>query len=364
MMARDLRKFLSVSGGRTNTPEQMQESPANGPPQTPLKQRVPASQVQLALLRRAAELKPDSAEGWFRLAYALFDHGELNEFARVFQCAFRLQPTMLPPAPANWPVAGGTRAAEKLRACAQALIDRGVTYAPVLAALAIGEAVLGQGAAAGRLMNYDTFLRCLPAVVPREFAGGDFLRTLAAEIRTDLKYHDPEEGGVMRKSWRNDHIFASGLPASHALGNEIHRRVGQYIAELPSGTDHPFLLARPDDYVIDGWALITSGAGHLVPHIHLRAWLSGVYYVRRPESPRAPEDHGGSLRLAAPDNLGLSQSDGWPERLIEPTPGTLVLMPGYFFHSTIPTHVDEERICVAFNVYPREFAHMAKAAMA
>ncbi len=326
--------------------------------------RASQKEVQLGLLRRAAELKPDSAETWFRLAYTLFDHGELDEFARVFQRAFRLQPAMMPPAPANWPVSGGTRAAEKLRACAQTLIDRGVTYAPVLAALSIGEAVLGHAAAAGRMMDYDTFLRCLPAVVPEEFADGDFFGTLTAEIRTDLKYHDPQEGGVMRKSWRNDHILSSGLPASRALGKEIHRRVEQYIEALPTGTNHPFLLARPDDYAIDGWALITSGTGHLVPHIHLRAWLSGVYYVRRPESARSPEDHGGSLRLAAPDNLGIPQPGGWPERMIEPAPGTLVLMPGYFFHSTIPTHVDEERICVAFNVYPCEFAHMAKAAMA
>ncbi|NBV20908.1 MAG: hypothetical protein EBS05_02780 [Proteobacteria bacterium] len=294
----------------------------------------------------------------------MFDLGEHDEYARLFQRAFRLQPAMMHPSPTDWPVSDGTRAAENLCARAQALVDRGVAYSPVLAALAIGEAVLGNRVAVRRLMDYDRFLRCLTVPVPGDFSGEDFHAELEAEIRMDLKYHDPQEGGVMRKSWRNDHILASGQPASCALGKEIHRRVEQYIAALPSGTDHPFVVARPHDYVIDGWALITSGPGHLIPHIHLRAWLSGVYYVRRPEPVRTSGDSGGALRLAAPDNLGIPQPGGWPVQMIEPAPGTLVLMPGYFFHSTIPTHVDEERICVAFNVYPREFAHMAKVILA
>jgi hypothetical protein len=31
-------------------------------------------------------------------------------------------------------------------------------------------------------------------------------------------------------------------------------------------------------------------------------------------------------------------------------------MPGYFFHDTTPMGVDEERICVAFDVVPVELA--------
>jgi hypothetical protein len=45
-------------------------------------------------------------------------------------------------------------------------------------------------------------------------------------------------------------------------------------------------------------------------------------------------------------------ADGWGERWVEPKPGTLVLMPGYFFHGTSPMRVDENRVCVAFDVVP------------
>ncbi len=37
-----------------------------------------------------------------------------------------------------------------------------------------------------------------------------------------------------------------------------------------------------------------------------------------------------------------------------PLPGRLVLMPGYFYHGTQPTLSEEARVCVAFNVVPKE----------
>ena len=65
----------------------------------------------------------------------------------------------------------------------------------------------------------------------------------------------------------------------------------------------------------------------------------------------------GWLEVGAPEELyGVSTADGWEARTIEPEPGRLVLMPGYFFHATHPMGVDEERICIAFDVMPVELA--------
>jgi hypothetical protein len=38
---------------------------------------------------------------------------------------------------------------------------------------------------------------------------------------------------------------------------------------------------------------------------------------------------------------------------VQPTPGTLVLFPSYFWHGTIPFNTTDERITVAFDVVPR-----------
>jgi hypothetical protein len=42
--------------------------------------------------------------------------------------------------------------------------------------------------------------------------------------------------------------------------------------------------------------------------------------------------------------------------MVAPEPGTLVLMPGYFYHETRPMGIDQERICIAFDVSPIEIA--------
>jgi hypothetical protein len=41
------------------------------------------------------------------------------------------------------------------------------------------------------------------------------------------------------------------------------------------------------------------------------------------------------------------------QRHVQPTPGTLVLFPSYFWHGTIPFNTTDERITVAFDVVPR-----------
>jgi len=64
---------------------------------------------------------------------------------------------MMQPTPANWPATGGVEAAKTLRENARVLVDRGIYYPPVLAALAIAEAILGNCVAVERLMTATVF---------------------------------------------------------------------------------------------------------------------------------------------------------------------------------------------------------------
>jgi hypothetical protein len=226
----------------------------------------------------------------------------------------------------------------------------------VVAAVAISNAILGNTAAVARLLDYDRFFRCIPSVTPKDFAGGDFYRSLAAEIATNLNFYDEPPNRSIRKAWRHDGFMKSELPASRALTAEIRRHVDGYIAGLPSDTDHPFIASRPSEYVVKGWAVVSSGAGHHLAHIHCEAWMSGVYYVVRPNISRVPGTDCGWLRVGPPEHLAVSPADGWQERVVEPEPGNLVLMPGYFFHSTQPTGVEQERICIAFDIVPMDLA--------
>jgi hypothetical protein len=103
---------------------------------------------------------------------------------------------------------------------------------------------------------------------------------------------------------------------------------------------------------------VSGSKGHHVAHIHPKAWLSGVYYVVRPEISRERGDRGW-LRIGAPQGLDATQS-GWQQRMVEPEPGHLVLMPGYFYHGTEPLRVDQARICIAFDVMPLELSESVR----
>ena len=154
----------------------------------------------------------------------------------------------------------------------------------------------------------------------------------------------------LRSGWRQNRLLESNMPACRELEREIRAAVGRYIDALPRDSSHPFIASTPRNFILDSWAVVAGTDTHIEPHIHFRAWLSGVYYVSSGQA----EDRRGWLRVGSP--LQQDPSGGWDERLVPPEPGNLVLMPGYFSHATTPTESCHERICVAFNVMPPELA--------
>jgi hypothetical protein len=182
---------------------------------------------------------------------------------------------------------------------------------------------------------------------PSGFDGGDFHAALASEIRRGLKHHRLPWSAIKSAS-RNSHVMDSELPACRAITAEIRGQVERYIALLPDDASHPFVAARPASFIMTGWSVLIDGESRHIAHTHPRAWLSGVYYVVRPPASRVPGTHNGWLRVGAPSDS--ASPPGWEDRWIEPEPGILVLMPGYFYHETIPTRSDDERMCIAFDV--------------
>ncbi len=321
-------------------------------------------EARLALRRRAAEAQPRSADALFLLANALADAEAYDEYAEVYRRAFLLAPRLQ--------LMGGDRSellraegtqpdrigeAARMRDRARALIQRGVAFTPVIAGLAIAESVLGNADEVARLIDCGAFLRSTALAAPPGFEGEDFHAMLAAEIRRGLKQHRLPWGAI-KAAARNSRVMESALPACRAITGAIRTEVERYIAQLPTELDHPFAAARPAAFVMTGWSVLIDGKSRHIAHTHPRAWLSGVYYVVRPAASRAPGTHNGWLRVGAPTSA--SAPPGWEERWIEPEPGTLVLMPGYFYHETTPTRSDEERLCIAFDVMPPDLAPDAR----
>jgi hypothetical protein len=304
--------------------------------------------AKIALLRQGLLAKPDSPMVLLRLAEALAEEGKAAEAAETFRRAYLLGPFV-------WLGRPGA-SSERLRDEAAAMIEHGAIFSSTIGALAIAEAHLGHADEVERLVDYDRFFRDTILEPPSGIELADFNATLAAEIKSNLTFYQEPNGRAIRNAWRHDSLMRSQRPACRAFAAAIRREVESYIASLPKSMDHPFPKSCPADFEIEGWANVSDGASHHLSHVHSRAWASGVYYVVEPAIAREPGSRRGWLHLGPPEHRGVSTRQGWAEHLIAPKPGRLVLMPGYFYHHTLPMGVDEERICVAFDVVPSEIA--------
>jgi hypothetical protein len=243
-----------------------------------------------------------------------------------------------------------------LRDEAAALIEHGAAFSSTIATLAIAEARLGHTRAVERLVDYDRFFEDTVLAPPGGQSLDAFNAALAAEIRSNLTFYATPKGRAIRSAWRDDDVMRSPRPACSAFAAAIQAASERYMAKLPAAADHPFLKSRPGKFKIEGWANLSDGAGHHESHIHCRAWASGVYYVVEPPVAREPGGRRGWLHVGPPEHRGVTPADGWGERMVAPTPGRLIIMPAYFYHDTQPMGVDQERICIAFDIVPDEIA--------
>lgn len=128
---------------------------------------------------------------------------------------------------------------------------------------------------------------------------------------------------------------------------ELERRAAHYIADWIQ-SDHPLSQYVPRKFRISAWAMISHGDGYNVPHIHTKGWITGILYVAGPAHAGACGNSSGALRIGPPPDVVTSA--GWPEFTVAPAAGTLVLMPSYYTHWTVPLGGPGLRIAIAFDV--------------
>jgi hypothetical protein len=128
---------------------------------------------------------------------------------------------------------------------------------------------------------------------------------------------------------------------------EIDRRAAHYLANWTK-SDHVLSRWVPRTFGVSHWAMISHGDGYNVPHTHPKGWITGVLYVAGPDRADAGEGSPGALRIGPPSDV--VDSAGWPDITVAPAPGTLVLMPSYYTHWTVPLGRPGLRIAIAFDV--------------
>jgi hypothetical protein len=300
----------------------------------------------IELLTQGLDASPNSPALLYKLSTAFAAIGQKHQSLQAFQAAFRIDPDAALLSLTGPPSDIAARAGA-IRDRTRALLEGGMTVSPVMAALAIAEGLLGEELHVKWWTNHNKFL-----VINNTTTKDNNL--LAEEIRGKLKFYEHPAGRSIRKGWRRNNLNRSEMPATASLCRTLRSHVDSYIQNLPRDETHPFVASAPKDYVLEAWAVVSNGETHHESHIHQSAWLSGVYYVVQPPASRDSETHCGWLHIGPPNWIG--PLPGWEEKQVEPSPGALVLMPAYFFHHTLPMGVDEERICVAFDVIPTDNA--------
>lgn len=149
-------------------------------------------------------------------------------------------------------------------------------------------------------------------------------------------------------------IFLDPADCVRTLREHIVRAVNAYIPYFGNAHGLPNLAATPLNFSMWGWVTVLTGPGFNAPHVHPRSTISGVYYVKSPPEVLANTqgDYSGWIGFLDP----RAGSQMWPlpgqmnMQHLPPEPGSLILFPSYAPHFVPPTRVEDERICIAFNV--------------
>jgi len=344
-----------------------------------------------AAFRRAAELKPDMVPAHNNLGNALHALGQHLEAAEVYRHVLRLAPDA-PEVERNLGIAlekGGHRdeaidiyravidrrpdwsvahsnlanallaagdARGTVKACERWLaVSAANMEALALKGLALYEA--GERDAARHLLDFD-FVRTLTIPVPKGYRSlGEFNAALVDYTLAHPTLHVPEEADP------HYHHPALAITATFfgqrngpaaALEAVAREAVGDYLARIPPGSNHQFLMKPPKRWEFASWAAVLHFQGNLDPHIHMDGYVSGVYYALLPEIVGTP-GHGqeGFFELGRPPgDFPLTAQTGILP--VKPEEGLMVLFPSYFYHRTIPFASDQRRISIAFDVMPRD----------
>jgi tetratricopeptide (TPR) repeat protein len=246
---------------------------------------------------------------------------------------------------------------------AMELCDRGLSMSPKNRRLLSDKtiALSGQGNTedARQLFSLDYFLKATNVKLPD---GYDSITSFNRDILNHIEQHPVLSFAGLSHSCHDgatsDEVFTEPLgPLQHLL-NIIGQHVEEYRAGLEniSINNHPWLSGLPgqSELNISGWVTKLNSQGYQQGHIHPTAWISGVYYLRLPFDSDEGENDGAIEFGRAP--FYYPDGDQGEIKVINPSEGTLVLFPSYYYHRTLPFSSDQQRVTLAFDFRTKDFS--------
>ncbi len=242
---------------------------------------------------------------------------------------------------------------EAVLALTEDLLSKGAHHARLFGAQALAHARVGDIAAAKVADGFDAFHLAEQLAPPPGWDSIDaFNAALAVELLAHPGIRYERYGSASELTWRIENPARHDTPLFKALLDQIVATFDSRLERI-KGSDHPWAAAAPQTAFVRNWCVITESEGFESWHVHQFGWLSGVYYVRIPESISKGETKDGCLAFGLPDDLaGAQGAEAFGEHIVRPQEGLLMTFPSQCYHRTYPHRTREKRICVAFDVRP------------
>ena len=189
-------------------------------------------------------------------------------------------------------------------------------------------------------------------VTPEEMSDSD-IKTIVNTIlsgKIQSKYQGHLQGGMQTAG---NILELPGQPFKN-LRKVIVSKLIEYNQDCKINVDKDFRSKfAQNHYLLQACALVMVKGGSLDYHNHQeRAWLTGTFYLRIPDS--NPAAYEGAIEFSHKGPYYPEGDSPFKVSRFKPKPRDLNIFSSALFHRTIPFHSDEKRICIAFDLSIRE----------
>jgi Flp pilus assembly protein TadD len=204
------------------------------------------------------------------------------------------------------------------------------------------------------LYDYQRFVKVYDLEAPPGWRSmAEFNRDLAGALHERHRFTSHPLDQTLRNGTQTSRsLISEPHPAIRAILEAFRAPIEDYRRTLALAAEHPLSRANVGRAEFTGaWSVCLHRNGFHVNHIHPEGMLSSAYYVEVPPETEDPQLRSGWIKFGEPRYAipGLEA-----ERHVQPRPGRLVLFPSYMWHGTNPIYGEEPRLCIAFDMRPKQ----------
>jgi len=298
----------------------------------------------------AIALNGDHETAYFNLGKLLAAGNKLQEACHCFQQAIAIDPADDSPRVQLAEVYLKLDQAQAALDQIEALLAQGSRVIQALSLKAIALSELGRDRDLKALVDLEGMVR---SATIEDCGGFASLAALNAELAREIAEHPTlREDRTTVAGQDTYELFGGESPSLKTLEGFLRGEIDKRLRDLPKRPGDPFVARRPKNYRLQSWGVKMWNQGYQVPHVHFKAWLSGVYYAQLPAVvDDAAAAHQGWIQFGRATDHFYARSAP-PVRLIKPVEGLMITFPSYYWHRTLPFTSERERISIAFDVIP------------